>query len=114
MTAAQRAADFWAEVSVAAVSPAAQAEVLAAMSGGRQLSPQLAAALGNTAFSEQEVLQALRRAKPGRSPGLDGIPADLYCRFRRSFAPLFSRLFTAIASAGVLPPGFHEDLNNPA
>ena len=109
--ASQRAADFWAGVSAQpTVSPAAQAEVLAALSGGRQLSPQLVAALGSTSFTEQEVLRALRRAKPGRSPGLDGIPADLYCRLRQSFAPLFSRLFTAIASTGVLPPGFHEGL----
>ena len=109
--AAQRAADFWAGVSAQpAVSPAAQAEVLAALSGGRRLAPELAATLGDAAFTEQEVLRAMRRAKPGRSPGLDGIPADLYCRLRHSFAPLFSRLFSAIAATGVLPPGFHEGL----
>ena len=109
--AAQRVADFWAGVSAQpAVSPAAQAEVLGALGGGRRLSPELAAALGSTTFTEGEVLQALRRARPGRSPGLDGIPADLYCRLRREFAPLFARLFSAIASAGILPPGFHEGL----
>ena len=108
---AQVAAECWAGVSAQpAVSPAAQAAVLASLSGGRQLSPQLAAALGSASFTEGEVLRALRRAKPGRSPGLDGIPADLYCRLRHSFAPLFARLFSAIASTGVLPPGFHEGL----
>ena len=108
---AQVAADCWAGVSAQpAVSPAAQAEVLAALGGGRRLSPQLAAALGSATFTPAEVLRALRRAKPGRSPGLDGIPADLYCRLRTSFAPLFARLFSAIAATGVLPPGFHEGL----
>lgn len=92
------------------MSAAAQAEVLAALSGGRRLSPELAAALGTASFTEQEVHRALRRTKPGRSPGLDGVPADLYCRLRRSFAPLFARLFSAIASTGILPPGFHEGL----
>ena len=109
--AARVAADCWAGVSAqSAVSPAAQAEVLAALGGGRRLSPQLAAALGSATFTPAEVLRALRRAKPGRSPGLDGIPADLYCRLRTSFAPLFARLFSAIAATGVLPPGFHEGL----
>ena len=108
---AQVAADCWAGVSAQpAVSPAAQAEVLAALGGGRRLSPQLAAALGSATFTPAEVLRALRRAKPGRSPGLDGIPTDLYCRLRTSFAPLFARLFSAIAATGVLPPGFHEGL----
>lgn len=108
---AQRAADFWAAVSAQPTTdPAARQRVLGALAGGRRLSAAQAAALGSSTFSTAEVLRALRRGQPGRSPGLDGIPADLYRQCRQAFAPLFSLLFSAVAATGALPPGFHEGL----
>ena len=109
--AAQRAASHAAGVSSQPDTvPAAQQQVLEALAAGRQLSPQLAASLADTTITEQEVRRAMRRGQPGKSPGLDGIPADLYRTCRDAFVPLLARLYTAIATTGDLPPGFHDGL----
>ena len=108
---ARRVATFWAEVSAQpAVSPTAQAEVLHSLAGGRHLAPAAAAGLGATVIQPAEVKRAIRTAPSGRSPGLDGIPVELYRHFRDAFIPLLARLFTAIATTGDLPPRFHEGL----
>lgn len=106
---AQRVADFFAGISAARdADPAAQQEVLQALAGGRSLTPDQAAHLARQAIEPGEVKQAMRTARPGRSPGLDGIPVELYRRCREPFIPLLARLFTAIATVGDLPPGFHD------
>jgi len=108
---AQRVATYWAGVSAQpATSPAAQQEVLAALAGARRLSTGQAAQLAQQAVEQAEVKQALRTAKPGRAPGLDGIPVELYRRFKDTFIPLLARLFTSIATLGDLPAGFHDGL----
>lgn len=108
---AQRVARFWAGVSAQpGTDPAARQEVLQALAAGRRLSPERAAALGATEVTAEEVARALRTAPPGRSPGLDGIPVELYRRFKAAFCPLLARLFTAIAALGQLPAGFTEGL----
>ena len=109
--AAQRAAEFSAGVAAQpATTAAAQEEVLASLRGGRRLAPEQAAGLGSSTVTEQEVCRALRRGQPGKAPGLDGIPPDLYRRFRAPFAPILAGLFSAVASTGALPPRFHEGL----
>jgi hypothetical protein len=45
---------------------------------------------------------------PAPAPGLDGLPSDLYRRFKALLLPLLSRLFSAIGTTGTLPPGFHD------
>ena len=108
---AQRTANFWAGISAQpATDPAAQQEVLAALAGGRQLSAAQAAALATQAVEPAEVRQTLRHAPSGKSPGPDGIPLELYRRCKTIFIPLLARLFTAIATLGDLPAGFHEGL----
>lgn len=108
---AQRVAQYWAGVSARVpTSLAAQQEVLRALATGRCLSGGQAAGLGARAVAAEEVARALRTAPPGRSPGLDGIPAELYRRFKATFIPLLARLFTAIATLGQLPTGFSEGL----
>ncbi len=92
------------------VVPAAQQEVLAALATGRSLAPGQAAALDNPAVTEREVRQALKATKPGKAPGHDGLPSQLYRRLKDSVAPLLARLFTAIATTGQLPARFHEGL----
>ena len=62
------------------------------------------------AAAQAEVLRALRRGRPGKASGLDGVPLELYRRFSDFFAPLLSLLFSAIISTGSLPPGFHQGL----
>jgi exonuclease III len=108
---AQRAAQYWASVSAAPpTDPGAQQEVLAAMSAGRRLPPEQAAALAERVVQPAEVQRALRCAPSGRAPGLDGLPVELYRRHKEFFVPLLARLFTAVATLRVLPAGFHEGL----
>ena len=108
---AARVARYWASISAApAVDAVAQDAVLAAMAGGPQLAPDAADALGEAAVTETEVARAVRRGKPGKAPGLDGLPIEFYRRFRHQMVPLLARVFTAIGSLGDLPHGFHEGL----
>lgn len=106
---AQRAADFFAGISSQPdVDAGAQQEVLQALAEGRRLTAEQAAALARDVVEPGEVKRALRTAKPGRSPGLDGIPVEVYRKCGAAFVPLLSRLFSAIAASGQLPPGFHD------
>ncbi|PRW57871.1 Transposon TX1 uncharacterized 149 kDa [Chlorella sorokiniana] len=57
-----------------------------------------------------EVARALRSAPPGRSPGLDGIPVELYRRFKASFLSILARLYTAVSTLGQVPAGFTDGL----
>ncbi|PRW45726.1 Transposon TX1 uncharacterized 149 kDa [Chlorella sorokiniana] len=85
-------------------------EVLQALAAGRRLSEAQAAALGASAVTEAEVARALRSAPPGRSPGLDGIPVELYRRFKASFLSILARLYTAVSTLGQVPAGFTDGL----
>ncbi|KAI3437676.1 hypothetical protein D9Q98_000126 [Chlorella vulgaris] len=108
---AQRMARVFAEVSAQpATAPAARQEVLQHLAAGRHLAGEQADALGVPAVAAPEVLRALRTAPPGRSPGHDGLPAELYRKFQGLLAPLLARLFTAVAELGILPARFHEGL----
>ena len=108
---AQRVASFWAGVSARpATDPAARQEVLQALAGGRRLAAEQAQLLGAAEVTATEVARALRTAPPGRSPGLDGIPVELYRRFKAILLPTLARLFTAVNSLGQLPVGFTEGL----
>jgi hypothetical protein len=55
--------------------------------------------------SDTEVEAILKTATQGKSPGLDGIPIELYRACRHEFAPIVAGVFTAIGRA---PPGFPE------
>jgi hypothetical protein len=76
----------------------------------RQGSPTLettrAEILGSVGVTEGEVLLALRRSKPGKAPGRDGIPVELYKKFKLQFAPILAAVFTAIGTIKKLPYGF--------
>ncbi|KAL4514397.1 hypothetical protein Ndes2437A_g01109 [Nannochloris sp. 'desiccata'] len=84
---------------------AAQNLVLDAME--RQGSPVLdsgrAEVLGSVVVTEQEVLVALRRSKPGKAPGRDGIPVELYKKFKTQFVPILAvRLLLTCQSINIL------------
>jgi hypothetical protein len=80
------------------------------MRGSPTLTPDAAEQLGLATISPAEVKRALKGTRTGTSPGLDGIPADLYRRFKPIFLPLLSRLYSATGSSGRLPPGFLDGL----
>ena len=93
-----------------AARQAAVQAVLAPLSSQPHFTPAESADMGSRAVTEAEVARALKHSPSGRSPGLDGIPMELYRKFKRYFAPLLSRLFSAIGSLGDLPHRFHEGL----
>ncbi len=56
-------------------------------------------------MTAEEVFQVLKELKPGKSPGRDGIPGELYKAFREEFAPVMADLYTAVERT---PEGFVE------
>ena len=101
-------ADYWSAVCRApAVSPVARDAVLAAVRERTQpMTADLAAAVGNPQITAAEVAKALKATPSGKSPGWDGIPADLYRALRGRLAPVLADVFTAIGTSGRLPVGF--------
>jgi hypothetical protein len=62
--------------------------------------------LGAEVISPSEVASVLRRAKPRRSLGEDGITNKLYPQFYGIFIPFISRMFSIICSTHSFPPSF--------
>jgi hypothetical protein len=59
--------------------------------------------LGDLHVSEEEVMRALKRCPPGKSPGLDGIPVELYRRGASALGPLLARVYSAMGQTGQMP-----------
>ena len=95
-------------------APEAREAVLAAVrASGDQLDPEQAEAAGSADVSAEEVFQAAKRSKPGKAPGPDGIPAEVWLRGGPPAHRLLSRLFSAIGSCGSVPPGFLDGAVKP-
>jgi exonuclease III len=92
--------------SAAAPEPAALQAVLAAMAGGPRLDEAAAAPLEEVEITVAEVAAALKRARPGKAPGPDGLPVEVYRRAGACLRPLLARLFTAVGRVQRLPTGF--------
>lgn len=105
---AQRMADHFAAISTApARDPAAEEEVLAALrAAGRTLPQAAAAAVGAAEVRPSEVLAALRSAKLGKAPGLDGLPPYFWRYYRSELAALLARLYTTCNQLNQLPADF--------
>lgn len=71
-----------------------------------QLPRQPAAANGSPCISQSELKKALSATKPGKAPGLDGLPTMFYKLCSDQLLPVMCRVFSAIGSLGVTPPGF--------
>eukprot|EP00775_Hariotina_reticulata_P015302 gene15302-biopygen3871 len=101
------ASRYAATTAAAQVQPAAQQVVLQAL---QQFSTPLSAAatttLGDSTVSSQEVATAIGGLAPGKAPGLDGIPGELFRRFRAQFAVILAALYSAIGALGRVPAGF--------
>lgn len=107
---AQLVVEYWARVSAdPVVDHAATQEVLAAVrEAGLTLSEVVADGVGAVEVSQGEVMAALKHSAPGKAPGLDGLPVELYRRYADVCAPLLSRLYTAIGRLGRVPAGFTD------
>lgn len=85
----------------------AQAEVLQCIEPARRLGHVQAACLENTVVSVGEVQKALARANPGTAPGPDGLPMDLWRKYRDLLSSPLASLFSAIAGDEGVPNGFN-------
>ncbi len=103
---------YWANISASPpASPAATQQVLQAVqASGVQLPPAQATHLGATEVTTAEVRSALKHSAPGKSPGLDGLPVDVYRKCSDIMAPLLARVYSAIAQVGEVPLGFLDGL----
>lgn len=75
----------------------------AVRNAGLQLSQEEADVVGRADVTEAEVRRALKHSAPGKAPGLDGLPVDLYRKCADSFAPLLARVYSAMAQLGQVP-----------
>lgn len=109
---AQLAGQYWSNVcSAPAPDAAATSQVLQAVrAAGLVLDPQAATALGNTEVTAAEVSRALKHSAPGKAPGLDGLPVDVWRKCSTTVAPLLARLYTAMGRRQQLPQGFLDGL----
>jgi hypothetical protein len=97
---------YWENAGVVS-SPEASAAVLTAVrEHSDSIPPPHTVILGAVVISSPEVASALRTAKPGRSPVVDGIPNELYSQFPDILIPFFSCLFSIIGSTHSFPPSF--------
>jgi exonuclease III len=102
---AQLMATYQANISKASPrDPPALQRVLAAVEQhSEKLTEEEAEALGALEIREQEVRQALKRSKPGKAPGLDGLPVELFRRCGDVFAPLLAKVYTAMGMTNSVP-----------
>jgi exonuclease III len=67
---------------------------------------EAASSMGVADISAEELGAALQSVPSGRSPGPDGLPSEIYKRFRRQMLPLLTSVFSAIGKLGHVPAGF--------
>eukprot|EP00798_Chlamydomonas_sp_ICE-L_P011813 gene11813-biopygen720 len=72
------------------------------------LPPSVADEVGSSTVRPGECRIAIRQSPPGKSPGPDGIPIELYRTFADCFTPLLCRLYSAMGTKRLLPPEFLE------
>jgi len=85
---------------------ARQAVLAAVAQHSRTLGPLEAAGLGQATVTVDEVINAIRGTCPGKSPGLDGLPGELFRQFREQLAPILASLYSAIGQLHRVPVGF--------
>ena len=97
-----------AETSKLPLTEATATDHLCAATTGR-VPATTAASVGSPTIPPEEITKALTQTPSGKSPGPDGIPADLYRELASTFAPAFQALFETILRDGA-PPGFNDGL----
>jgi len=85
---------------------ARQAVLNAVSQHSRTLGPLEAAGLGQGTVTVEEVICAIRGTAPGKSPGLDGLPGELFRQFREQMAPILASLYSAVGQLHRVPLGF--------
>ena len=83
-----------------------QAVLNAVSQHSRTLGPLEAAGLGQGTVTVEEVICAIRGTAPGKSPGLDGLPGELFRQFREQMAPILASLYSAVGQLHRVPLAF--------
>jgi hypothetical protein len=98
----------YADISTAPqLEQTAQQTVLEAVAQHSQrLFAEAASQLGAAGVTVEEVEDAIKGTAPGKAPGLDGIPGELYKQYRPVLAPILAQLYSAIGTLKECPPGF--------
>lgn len=107
---AQAVADFWGRIGLdpAIDAPAGEQVMGAVRAANLTMPPSDADAVGDPQVTAAEVQAALKHSQPGKAPGLDGLPVELYRRCMGVCAPLLARLYTAMGTTGYAPRGFND------
>ena len=114
---AQIIADYWQSVSALpteaelpqAQRQAAAEQVLGALRAHPlRLPDDTDTTVGKPDVSAEEMYTVLKHVTPGKAPGWDGLPADLYKSFRGPFSKLLAALYTAIGNTGQTPDRFAD------
>lgn len=89
------------------VVPAAQQQVLDSITaddaGGLEA---VSEELGKSIITEDEIKNAIKKAKPNTAPGLDGLPIGLYHLYKAELTPLLAKVFSAMGETNTVPTGF--------
>jgi len=109
---AARMATHYAAVSARRETSAqARERVLAAIvTHGRRIASEAATQAGGPVVTVPEVKAAMKTTKPGRAPGPNDVPVQLWKGGGEAMAGLLARLFTAIGRTGTTPPGFLDGI----
>ncbi|GLI70578.1 hypothetical protein VaNZ11_015502, partial [Volvox africanus] len=109
----QVVADFWAGVCRAPdfTTPEDCQSVLTQLAAANIRLPEEAdEVVGSPTIAVSELGFALKKSQPGKAPGWDGIPTDLYRKFWPEIGHTMAALFTAIGKTGQVPTGFLDGI----
>ncbi len=67
----------------------------------------------NSIVTEEEVMNALGNLKKGKSPGLDGLPIDIFINCKKVLLPIILQLLNYILDNGIYPNRWAEGLIDP-
>ena len=67
------------------------------------------AACCECAVTECEVRSAMKQVGLNKSPGLDGLPYDVYLRMSHMFAPILTNVFNHWLAQGAIPGSIAEE-----
>lgn len=62
----------------------------------------------NGDITNEEIENALKAMKNGRSPGLDGLPCEFYKAFKELLIPILKMVYEEVWEDGVLSPRLAE------
>jgi hypothetical protein len=69
----------------------------------QRLTGEQAAELGSASVSIEEVETAIKTTAPGKAPGVDGIPGELFRQYPQQLSPILAKLYSAIGETQQCP-----------